>query len=196
MTEQLQSESVVDEGVVDESERKLPRDSPNLAAGVILVAVGVLLLVGRLFGISLARFLWPFYIVAPGVLLLIFALTTERSGEGLAIAGSIVTMVGLVLLYQNTTGHWQSWAYAWALVAPTSIGLGQVLYGALKGREHVVQTGLGLVKVGGIIFLVAAVFFELVIGISGFRYIGWPVLLIGLGVILLLRNLMSSRNRV
>jgi len=181
--------------VVDDSQERSPSNATNLAAGVILVVVGILLLVGRILGISLGRFLWPFYIIVPGVLLFVFALTTGDSGEGLAIAGSIVTMVGLVLLYQNTTGHWQSWAYAWALVAPTSIGLGQMVYGSLKGREHVVKSGLGLARVGGIIFVVAALFFELVIGISGFGSIGWPVLLIGAGVLLLLRNLLSGRSR-
>jgi len=181
--------------VVDDSQERSPSNATNLAAGVSLVVVGILLLVGRILGISLGRFLWPFYIIVPGVLLFVFALTTGDSGEGLAIAGSIVTMVGLVLLYQNTTGHWQSWAYAWALVAPTSIGLGQMVYGSLKGREHVVKSGLGLARVGGIIFVVAALFFELVIGISGFGSIGWPVLLIGAGVLLLLRNLLSGRSR-
>jgi len=190
MMEQLDS---VD--IVDDSQKSSPRNATNLAAGIILVVVGILLLVGRFFGISLGRFLWPFYIIIPGVLLFVFALTVVDSGEGLAIAGSIVTMVGLVLLYQNTTNHWQSWAYAWALVAPTSIGIGQIVYGSLKGRENIVKTGLGLAKVGGIIFLVAALFFELVIGISGFGYIGWPVLLIGAGVLLLLRNLMSGRSQ-
>ena len=180
--------------VVVDNQKSASRSTTNLATGIILVAAGILLLVGKLFGISLGSYLWPFYIIIPGVLLFVFALTTEGSGEGLAITGSLVTMVGLVLLYQNTTNHWQSWAYAWALVAPTSIGLGQVVYGSLKSRENIVKSGLRLAKVGGIIFLIAAVFFELVIGISGFGYFGWPLLLIGSGVLLLLRNLMSGRG--
>jgi len=153
------------------------------------VALGILLLLGEIFHFSLGRFLWPFYIIVPGVLLFALALASKRAGEGLAITGSIITMVGLVLLYQNTTGHWQSWAYAWALVAPTSIGLGQAVFGALTHRDHVFKSGLSLAKIGGIIFLVGAAFFELVIGISGLRYIGWPLLLIGVGVFMVLRNI-------
>ena len=168
----------------------------SLAAGGLLVALGVLLLLGQIFDFRLGRYLWPFYIIVPGVLLFAISLTMDQTGEGLAIAGSIVTMVGLVLLYQNTTGHWQSWAYAWALVAPTSVGLGQVVYGALKSRQHVVKSGVGLARIGGIIFLVGAIFFELVIGISGFRYIGWPVLLIAAGVLLLMRNFIRPARRL
>jgi len=96
-------------------------------------------------------------------------------------------MVGLLLFYQNPTGHWQSWAYAWALVAPTSIGLAQIVYGTFKGRAELVKTGLRVATVGGIMFLIGFFFFELVLGISGFGLggLGWAVLLIGAGVLLL-----------
>ena len=124
-------------------------------------------------------------------------LVTGGAGEGLVIVGSIVTMVGLLLFYQNTTGHWESWAYAWALVAPTSIGLGQILYGALKAEKGRIQSGIGLVTVGGTLFVVGAVFFELIIGISGFRLgpVWLPVILIGLGVLGLVRTLFFRRKR-
>jgi hypothetical protein len=132
----------------------------------------------------------------PGVLLFVFALTTGGSaGEGLAIFGSVVTMTGTLLLYQNTFGHFQSWAYAWALVAPTSIGLGQIIYGSIRAREQMVVNGRRLTTIGGVIFLVGAVFFELIIGISGFGLgrlglgsYAWAILLVGLGVIILLRT--------
>jgi hypothetical protein len=46
-------------------------------------------------------------------------------------------------------------------------------------------------------FLVGAVFFELIIGISGLGLggLGWPLLLIGLGVILLIVNFLPGRRR-
>ena len=172
------------------------RGVSSLAAGGVLVALGVLLLLGQVFDIRLGRYLWPCYIIVPGVLLFAISLTLDQAGEGVAIAGSIVTMLGLLLLYQNTAHHWQSWAYAWALVAPTSIGLGQAIYGLLKSRQQVVKSGLALARIGGIIFVVGAVFFELVIGISGFRYIGWPALLIAAGVLLLVRNFTGPRRRI
>jgi len=64
------------------------------------------------------------------------------------------------------------------------------LLGTLKNRPELVKSGKELIRVGLIIFVVAAVFFELVIGISGFglgRY-GLPLLLILLGLFLLVRN--------
>ena len=46
-----------------------------------------------------------------------------------------------ILLYQNTADHFESWAYAWALVFPASTGLGQMIYGSLKERKEMVMTG-------------------------------------------------------
>ena len=51
----------------------------------------------------------------------------------MVVGGTVATTVGLVLLYQNNTGHWESWAYAWALVGPAASGLGLALWGAAHG---------------------------------------------------------------
>ena len=66
---------------------------------------------------------------------------TQRDGSGLTVAGSIVTMVGLVLLYQNATGNWKGWAYAWALVGPGGSGLGMLLYGTRSGNRKMARDG-------------------------------------------------------
>jgi hypothetical protein len=152
------------------------------------------------FDINILRFLrhlfWPFYIIVPGVVLFAMSLVVRNDGEGLAGFASIVTMVGLLLFYQNFTGHWASWAYAWALVAPTAVGLGLILYGALKGERSKIENGFDAAKVGIIMFLIGGVFFELIIGISGFGLgrFGWPLLLIGLGLFVLVRNLAGHRD--
>jgi hypothetical protein len=171
----------------------------TMVLGGALVVLGILFILGQLLDIHVGRYVWPFYIIVPGVLLFVFALTTGGSaGEGLAIFASMVTMTGTLLLYQNTFDHFQSWAYAWALVVPTSIGLGQIIYGSIKGREQTVRNGRRVATIGGAIFLVGAVFFELIIGISGFglgRYAG-AILLIGLGIFILFRTWRSGAPAV
>jgi hypothetical protein len=127
----------------------------------------------------------------PGLALFVVGLAlNDETGQGFAMVGSLVTMVGLVLLYQNVSGYWATWSYAWALVAPTSLGLGQWLYGYLKNQPKLVQSGRQITKVGLSIFLVAAVFFELIIGVSGFGlgHFVWPILLIAVGLYLLARS--------
>lgn len=174
----------------------------NLVLGGILIMLGAVFLLGQLFGIRFGHYVWPFFIIVPGVLLFILALSLkDENGGALAVLGSVVTMVGLLLFYQNMADHFQSWAYGWALVAPTSIGLGQMLYGTLKDRKQMVRDGKRLASIGLTIFLVGAVFFELIIGISGFGIgrlarFAWPLLLIGAGAFFLLRNMWPSSSAI
>jgi membrane-associated HD superfamily phosphohydrolase len=140
----------------------------------------------------------PFFIVVPGVVFFVLALTIGGgAGEGLAVFGSIVTMTGLLLFYQNSSNHFESWAYAWALVAPASIGIGQIIYGIVKKQDHIVKTGRNLAAIGAGIFLAGAIFFELVIGLSGYGLsgLGWGMLLIGLGALLLLSNFLPAKEK-
>ena len=170
-----------------------------MVIGVLLIGLGGLLLLLNILNINYERFAWPFFIIGPGILIFVIALIVgESTGRALAIVGSIVTMTGIVLLYQNTTNHWTSWAYAWALVAPSSIGLGQLLYGSLRNQANTIKEARQLVVIGLIIFVIGFVFFELIIGISGFA-LGWfgcPLLLIGLGVLLLLYGYIFPRKKV
>lgn len=163
----------------------------NLIGGTLLIILGIVFLVGQIFDIHLGSYLWPFLVIVPGVLLFLLALVIEEEiGQALAILGAMLTMIGVILLAQSITGFWASWSYVWALAAPTAAGLGLWLFGAIKERADLVKSGKGLTRVGLIIFVIAAVFFEFVIGVNGHslgRY-GLPLILILLGLFLLARN--------
>jgi hypothetical protein len=164
----------------------------SLVFGAGFILFGLLMLVGQWLHIDFWGLLWPFFIIVPGVALFLAALLPSgRGGEPLAIVGSIITMVGCILLFQTITGLWATWAYAWALIAPTSIGLGLLVWGAIKGHHDKVKEGLNLAGIGLVIFLVAGAFFELVVGLSGFGLgpLALPLLLIGLGIVLVFVNL-------
>jgi len=174
--------------------------SPGAAIlGGILIVLGLVFFASQQLNIDLAEAAWPFYVIAPGLALLAFGLTQAR-GSGLAIAGSIVTIVGLVLLYQNTTNHWESWAYAWALVGPGGSGVGMLLYGTRSGDAKMAREGFWAILSALGIFAVGLVFFEGVIGISGRRLPlpEWvlPVAIIVIGVLVLLRGLTTRRETV
>ena len=176
------------------TQRTYDRGPMLLGAGMLLV--GFLLLAGRFLHIPFNDFLWPFIFIVPGALVFLSAVFSESSsGEGLSILGGILSMLGFVFLMQTITGLWASWAYIWALIAPTSIGLSQMVYGNLKHRDAITASGWRLTKIGLSIFMVGFLFFELVIGISGFGF-GLPVfpmILIFVGVIILARSFLSAK---
>jgi hypothetical protein len=167
--------------------------SPGAAVlGGILIVLGLIFFASQQLNIDIGNATWPFYVITPGVAMVAFGLT-QRRGSGLTIAGSIVTMVGLVLLYQNATDHWESWAYAWALVGPGGSGVGMLLYGTRSGDTQMARNGFFAILTALGIFAAGFVFFEGIIGISGRRLPlpAWvlPAAVILIGVLLLLRGL-------
>ena len=104
--------------------------------------MGLVLMLGTLLQIPFGAFLWPFIFIIPGGLVLLAALgSSASSGEGLSILGGILTSLGIMFLAQSISGWWASWAYAWTLVAPTSVGFAQVLYGQQQNREEIIKSG-------------------------------------------------------
>lgn len=168
------------------------RPEGALVWATLLILVGILLLVAQFVGIAWGALLWPLWILVPGVCLLALGFTVSRAGaEPLVVVGSILSAVGATLFYANATGHWTVWTYAWALIAPTSIGAGLWLLGALRRRQDLTTSGKAMVKIGLVLLVAFGIFFELVIGVSGWglqRYT-WAVLLIAAGVFLLIRSL-------
>ena len=166
--------------------------------GILLITVGVFFFIGQWLNIDWGAATWPFYVIAPGLALMAFGLT-QRDGSGLTVAGSIVTMVGLVLLYQNATGHWESWAYAWALVGPGGSGLGMLLYGTRSGNRKMARDGFWQILVAIGLFVAGFIFFEGIIGISGQQLPlpEWvlPVAVIAIGLLVLVRGFTARDHR-
>jgi len=170
-----------------------------IGLGLLLIVLGALFLAGQAVGFDLGRFGWPFFVIIPGLAVSGAGLAAGGpTGERITPLGAAVTTVGVILLYQNTADHFESWAYAWALVFPTATGLGHMIYGSLKGSKEMIVTGGRSALVGGVLFLVGAFFFELVVGISGFGFgfgrFGWPLGLVVAGILLLVGGLLYRRR--
>jgi hypothetical protein len=169
----------------------------TLAVGLVLVLVGAVLFAGQLLDIGIDDVGWPFLVIAAGVAVLVIGLVVANE-QGMVVGGTIATTVGLVLLYQNSTGRWESWAYAWALVGPAASGLGLALWGVRSGDGSDVRNGFWGVLGGLALFVVGFLFFEGVIGIGGDRLSlpEWvlPVAVIGIGVVVLGRGLLERRE--
>jgi hypothetical protein len=168
-----------------------------IGLGVLLIVLGALFFAGQAVGFEFGRFGWPFFVIIAGLAVSGAGLAVGgTTGERITPLGAAVTMAGVILLYQNTADHFESWAYAWALVFPTSIGLGQMIYGSLKERKDLVASGGRLALIGVVLFGVGAFFFELVVGISGFGLdgFGWSLGLVVVGIALLVGGLLYRRR--
>jgi hypothetical protein len=170
------------------------------ALGGLLVLLGVLVLLGQYLELDLGRVGWPLFVIVPGLGLLGLGLATPgRLGEVLAMVGGVVTMAGLVLLVQNATDQFDTWAYAWTLVVLVGPGIGRWLSGVVRGRGELAASGAWLVAAGLVAFLGLAVFFEVVVGLSGHRsgaagrYV-LAALLILAGLVLVGRRLLTARR--
>jgi hypothetical protein len=170
------------------------------ALGGLLLLLGIVVLLGQALELDLGRVGWPFFVIVPGLGLLGLGLAaTGRMGEVLATVGGVVTMAGLVLLVQNATDRFDTWAYAWALVVLVGAGIGRWLVGVVRGRGDLAASGGWLIAAGLVAFVAFAVFFEVVIGIGGrpvgsaSRY-GLAALLILAGLVLLGRRLLTARR--
>ena len=178
-----------------------PADRATVAVGLLVLAAGVVLFAAQQLQFELPDNAWPYVIVVPGLALLLVGLVAGRdAGTGLCIAGAIVTTVGLILLYQNATERWESWAYAWALVAPTAPGLGLVLSGVVAGDRRKIGVGTNLVLIGGALFIAGFVFFEGIVGLRGepsdLLATGvLPAILVVAGVLVVARSLLFPAGR-
>lgn len=165
------------------------RGGAGLVVGLVLVLLGLLFLVAQFSSIDLSHYVWPLFIIVPGLMFFVAMVFGGKGAAPLAVPGSIITVVGLILFLQNITDHYETWAYAWALI-PAAVGAGLMIQGVWTGNRQVYRGGTRTLWVGIILFVAFAVFFEIILNISGFWGGGsqlWPLILIAGGIFLLWR---------
>ena len=131
---------------------------------------------------------WPWIVVGVGVFLLVLGLLV--GAPDLAVPACIVGGIGGLLSWQSVTGNWESWAYVWTLI-PGFVGVGIMLAGLLGGKfRQAVRDGGGMVLTSLVLFAI----FGSLFGALGWMGNYWPVLLILLGLLLLVRTLLLGRG--
>lgn len=157
----------------------------NLVLGFLLIAVGLVYLASRFIpGLDLVLiFSWPWIVIGVGAALLLLGLLIGV--PEMAIPACIVGGIGGLLYYQNSTGNWASWAYAWALI-PVFVGVGMMLSALLGGRSsHAYLEAAETIGAGLVMFVIFGSLFGAFAG-------GWmtylPLVLVLVGVLILVRN--------
>ena len=158
-----------------------------VAGGILLILFGVLSLARQLFPEVFDFISWPFYIIGLGLIFL-FTAILSRSG-GFAIPGFILVGLGAIFYFQESSLGYASWSYMWALI-PGFVGLGLIFSGLIdRNVRGAAGGGLTLMLISLVLFFLFGGSFGLDPQIVQY----WPVILIGLGLVMLLR-LMFGRK--
>lgn len=152
-----------------------------LVAGTLLIVFGLMALAGQFFRIVDWGFLWPFAIIGFGALFFVAMFAGGKGTAAFAIPASIISGIGLILLFQNITHHWESMSYFWTLII-LFVGVGIYVMGWYGGDENQKQSGWRVMKTGFVLFIIFGAFFEMIF--SSFSNIVFPMLLILLGAYL------------
>ena len=108
----------------------------------------------------------------------------------MAVPATIVGGIGGILWWQNLTGNWASWAYAWALI-PGFVGVGMLLAKVLGGKDRYnVGSALSAIVSSLVMFVIFGAFF------GGFTWMGpyWPLLLIAAGLLVGIRSFFYRKH--
>jgi hypothetical protein len=104
------------------------------------------------------------------------------------VPACLVAGVGGLLYWQNLTGNWGSWAYAWTLI-PGFVGIGLLISGFLsRDRRQIAAAGWDIFA-SLILFAIFSYFFGGNIPFGQY----WPVLLIIFGLVVLGQGLFRRR---
>lgn len=157
-------------------EKKAFKFNWQLVLGIVLVVTGGLFLADQILPILIMPSYWPLLIVFLCVTFYIGMLAAGRRGAGLAIPGTIVATVGLLLFVHSTFNLWVTWTYAWPLLI-CATGLGILIMNIYLKRDGVRRVAGLLIGIGPTLIVVFGLFFEIILtGAGSIKYKGRPVL--------------------
>lgn len=166
----------------------------TMAVGLILIILGALYLAVQFnlfpgFQFDAARH-WPWIVIAVGGTLFIIGAATLT--WDMLVPACVVGGIGGLLLWQNTTGNWESWAYAWTLI-PGFSAVGMFLAYLFGARErYPLAASFDTLLTSLILFGIFGAAFGAFSGLGQVeRY--WPVLLILAGVLIIVRGFIRRR---
>lgn len=107
----------------------------NYVWGILLIALGLLLIADKIFTIGFFNpdKAWPIFILVPG---LVFELGyfVSRRNPGLLVPGGILTTIGLLFFFENFTG-WNFSKFTWPIY-PLSVAIGLFQLYLFDGRPR------------------------------------------------------------
>ena len=115
----------------------------NISLAFLLIIVGAWYLAIEIFpglkALAYGSGTWPLQIIGLGLLFAVVAILSWT--PAFFIPASIITGIGGLLYWQNSTGNWASWSYMWALI-PGFVAFGLLLFGLFARKRGAYIAGL------------------------------------------------------
>jgi hypothetical protein len=162
----------------------------NVTVGLVLVGVGAFLILQKALHLTIDiwQFIWPFFLLVPGISMHIDFFKERRDAGSLVVAG-ILTVYGLLFLINAITAG--EYLHMLTFVYPLGIGIGFWESFALGDKKN---SSLSI----AVIFLVISLYMLLndaVPGLVGnFKYYIIPALLVVIGMIIIIKD-KTDENR-
>jgi drug/metabolite transporter (DMT)-like permease len=174
------------------------RDSDGrlrIVGGLLLIALGVVLLITNNFYLPMMSSFWPFIIIAVGIAFFVAMVVRGPAGGGLAIPGSILTLLGIILLVQSLTGNWINMTFVWPLFVFGGIGIGLLIDSWWADRMDLKRAGYTMLMLALIFFVAFGTFFSALFGENNSVTV-FAVMLIVAGVLALVLRLTNTSGLI
>ena len=175
------------------------RGASVAALGSAILVIGVVAYFLEMASVDVASWLggsgWTLFVIGPGLALLAASLFLRDSAALLTLTGgAVLTTVGGLLLFQDQTDRYDTWAYAWAMI-PAAVGAALAVHGLRFHRSDLVSVGTRMVAVFGVLLIAGMWFFETIFQTNQPPFdLGdnWPLALIALGGVLFVVGLLRG----
>ena len=171
------------------------RNVAGAVIGIVLILIGIFAFFGQYFVFWNMDYLWPLIVIGVGAAFLFAMLIGDKSLGGLAIPGTILITIGLILFVMNLTDTWEAWSYCWALIV-FAVGAGIWINGFRNSLPELKQRGFSTMRTGLVLFMIFGVLMEFIFSLSGEAHLGslllWSILLVVVGVYLLASRILKT----
>jgi hypothetical protein len=136
--------------------------------------------------------MWHLFLMGIGAAFFIFMVLGGKTRGGLAVPGSVLVAIGVILFVMNSIGNWEAWSYCWALIV-CAVGAGVWINGYWSDQPELRQRGLARLR--RLIVFSFGVIMEFIFSALGQSRWGnllpWAILLTLVGLYLLVTHLLQ-----
>jgi hypothetical protein len=154
------------EETIYKAQEKIKLNSESSLVPWLLIGAGAVLLLASVFNFHLIDYLWPGFIIVPGLMMMIPAYKSTAVEQSrwsfLAIPGAIFLMIGGMTFVMNLFDHFEAWTFCWPLI-PAAVAGGVLYMTRFDGNTNLERRANKFIRYMVMLVVGLAFFFEIII---------------------------------